>query len=277
MLVNLTRGTIVCQHVVIADTARRRMRGLLGRQSLPSGEGILLCPAPSIHTAFMKFPIDVVFLAGTLRVQKVVEDLGPWRMSSSHNAWAVLEIAAGEVQRREIEVGDQLGLVEVNDKVAAVVTALENSRYGRHREDLDLPGIERVDALDEAIIESERTRVLIVGSDRRFRSVAAALLGRRGCTVLLGDRITDTADLARRVGADVVVIDAGQSPASGARAAEDVHSLDEHVGVVIVADSPEFVTTAPVLAKWGSFNQLYEAIATARPAGAKEGLRRVRR
>ena len=58
LIVNLTRGGVVCERGVIADRALRRMRGLLGRRTLPEGEGMLLRPAPSIHTAFMRFPID---------------------------------------------------------------------------------------------------------------------------------------------------------------------------------------------------------------------------
>ena len=70
---------MVCERCVFADTALARVRGLLGRASLPSGEGILLRPASSVHTAFMRFPIDVVFLDRELRVLKVVPGLPPWR------------------------------------------------------------------------------------------------------------------------------------------------------------------------------------------------------
>ena len=76
-IVNLTRGSVVCERAVIADQPLRRMRGLLGRRSLPAGDGLLLRPAPSVHTAFMRFPIDVVFLDRDLQVLKVVEALRP--------------------------------------------------------------------------------------------------------------------------------------------------------------------------------------------------------
>ncbi len=84
------------------------MRGLLGRRDLPRGEGILLRPAASVHTWFMRFPIDVVFLDRELRVLKVVPGLGPWRMASGRGARAVLELAAGECERRGLEAGDRL-------------------------------------------------------------------------------------------------------------------------------------------------------------------------
>src|SRR5437660_6063403 len=100
VIVNTTRGTVVCERGTVADRPLVRMRGLLGRRSLPEGEGLLLEPAPSIHTAFMRFPIDVVFLDAQMRVVKLVPHLRPWRTASSRRAHAVLELAAGECARR---------------------------------------------------------------------------------------------------------------------------------------------------------------------------------
>jgi uncharacterized membrane protein (UPF0127 family) len=101
-------GSIVCERCVLADTALARMRGLLGRRDLPSGEGILLKPASSVHMAFMRFPIDAVFLDGDSRVVKVAADLRPWRVAGARGSKAVLEIPAGEASRRGISVGDRL-------------------------------------------------------------------------------------------------------------------------------------------------------------------------
>jgi uncharacterized membrane protein (UPF0127 family) len=101
-------GSIVCERCVLGDTALRRMKGLLGRRELPSDEGILLKPASSVHMAFMRFPIDAVFLDRELRVIKIEPDLQPWRVAGSRGAKAVLEIAAGEAGRRGLKVGDRL-------------------------------------------------------------------------------------------------------------------------------------------------------------------------
>jgi uncharacterized membrane protein (UPF0127 family) len=101
-------GSIVCERCVLADTALTRMKGLLGRRDLPSGEGILLKPASSVHMAFMRFAIDAVFLDGELRVVKIASDLRPWRAAGSRGAKAVLELPAGESGRRGIRVGDRL-------------------------------------------------------------------------------------------------------------------------------------------------------------------------
>jgi uncharacterized protein len=101
-------GSIVCERCVLADTALARMKGLLGRRELPSGEGILLKPASSVHMAFMRFPIDAVFLDSDLRVVKVAADLKPWRAAGARGAKSVLEIPAGEASRRGVSVGDRL-------------------------------------------------------------------------------------------------------------------------------------------------------------------------
>jgi hypothetical protein len=101
-------GSVVCERCLLAETALTRMRGLLGRRELPSGEGILLKPASSVHMAFMRFPIDAVFLDRDLRVVKVASDLRPWRAAGSRGAKAVLEIPAGEAERRGVTVGDRL-------------------------------------------------------------------------------------------------------------------------------------------------------------------------
>lgn len=101
-------GDPVCESCRVADRPLARMRGLLGRRDLPRGQGILLRPASSVHTWFMRFPIDVVFLDRELRVTKVVSDLPPWRVASARGARSVLEVAAGECERRGIAVGDRL-------------------------------------------------------------------------------------------------------------------------------------------------------------------------
>ena len=73
-------------------------------------EGLLLRPANSVHTAFMRFPIDVVFLDGELTVLDVVEDVPPWRMKARKGARAVLELGAGEAARQGIAPADSLQL-----------------------------------------------------------------------------------------------------------------------------------------------------------------------
>ncbi|HSL66216.1 MAG TPA: DUF192 domain-containing protein [Gaiellaceae bacterium] len=105
-----TDGRVVCEQLLVAARPLRRMRGLLGRAELPSDEGILLRPAGSVHTFFMRFPIDVVFLDRELTVVDVVPALPPWRTAARRGAKAVLELAAGEASRRGLAAGDRLAL-----------------------------------------------------------------------------------------------------------------------------------------------------------------------
>jgi len=101
---------VVCERCLVADSPWPRMRGLLGRSGLESGEGLLLRPTGSVHTFFMRFPIDVVFLARDGEVLKVARALPPWRTAGARGAKAVLELGADEAERREIRVGSRLDL-----------------------------------------------------------------------------------------------------------------------------------------------------------------------
>ncbi len=105
-----TDGRVVCGSCTLADSMLTRMKGLLGRGAIGPDEGVLLLPANSVHTAFMRFPIDVVFLDRDLTVLDVVEGLRPWRLAARRGARAVLEIGAGEAARRGINSGETLRL-----------------------------------------------------------------------------------------------------------------------------------------------------------------------
>src|SRR5437868_14937833 len=104
-------GRVVCNRCTLARDPWSRMKGLLGRRSLPPGHGLLLQPAGSIHTFFMRFPIDAVFLDGERRVVKVAAHVRPWRTAAGKKARAVLELAAGEASRLGIKTGDVLAEV----------------------------------------------------------------------------------------------------------------------------------------------------------------------
>jgi uncharacterized protein len=103
-------GRIVCDRCTLARDPLTRMRGLLGRRGLPPGEGLLLHPAGSIHTFFMRFPIDAVFLDREQRVVRIAPHLGPWRTAAGKRAKFVLELAAGEAARVGVAPGDVLRL-----------------------------------------------------------------------------------------------------------------------------------------------------------------------
>lgn len=97
-------GRIVCARSRVADSFGSRLRGLLGTSALPSGSGLLIRRTSSIHTHFMRFPIDVVFRDDAGRVVSIARDLPPWRFARWRGATDVIELPAGEC--------DRVGLVE---------------------------------------------------------------------------------------------------------------------------------------------------------------------
>jgi uncharacterized membrane protein (UPF0127 family)/CheY-like chemotaxis protein len=266
LIVNLTRGDALCVGA-LADRPLPRMVGLMGRRGLPAGEGLLLSPAPGIHTAFMRFPIDALFLDADLRVVDIVERMRPWRMASRRRARAVLELAAGECARRGVRIGDRLGLHErkpVSDAEAMAARGVSADGEGK---------VIWPSSLNEGG-ELERLapmRVLVVSGDRHFRSVTSMLLSHRGCSVRTTAKANRAAEMISRDRVDVVVIDAGQSPAA-ARTAATVSALGQPVGIVIVSDSQARLRRPPVLAKWGPFDDLFAAIETADQERGKWGV-----
>jgi uncharacterized protein len=106
-------GRVVCDTCHLADKPHTRLRGIMGWKSMRSGEGMLIRPTFSIHTMFVRFPIDAVFLDKEMTVVSIARDLKPWRFAGARKAKSVLELAAGECRRIGIEPGDRLGWARV--------------------------------------------------------------------------------------------------------------------------------------------------------------------
>jgi uncharacterized protein len=111
-ILNRTRGNVVCERTEIADTFLSRLRGLVGRASLPAGSGMFFTGESSIHSAFMRFEFDAVFMDRELRVVGLAERIPPWRARAARGARNILELAAGEISRTGVEIGDQLAVTE---------------------------------------------------------------------------------------------------------------------------------------------------------------------
>ena len=94
--VRISDGAVVCERCEIPESAFGRARGLLGRDGLEFGEGMLVDRAGSVHMFFMRFPIDVVFLDADQVVIRIASSLPPWRTVSCRGAREVVELAAGE-------------------------------------------------------------------------------------------------------------------------------------------------------------------------------------
>ena len=94
--------------MTLANDSVARSRGLLGRTALAPEEGLWIVPCPMIHTFFMRFAIDVLFLDRGLRVVRVLERLKPWRLSPwVFRAHSALELAGGRLQG-SVRTGDRL-------------------------------------------------------------------------------------------------------------------------------------------------------------------------
>jgi uncharacterized membrane protein (UPF0127 family) len=89
-----------------------RIRGLLGRPALKPDEGLLIVPCNSVHTAFMAYPIDLLFLDKDWAIKKMVHALHPWRLAYSFNAAMVLELMAGTLEHLHLSVGIKLSWEE---------------------------------------------------------------------------------------------------------------------------------------------------------------------
>jgi uncharacterized membrane protein (UPF0127 family) len=106
--IELESGEVVCERCLMATNSLLRFRGLMGKKELSAGEGILLRPCASVHTMFMRFPIDVVFCDGDLNVLAVAPAVPKWRMRGQRGAKVAIELAAGEAVRRGVTSGAQL-------------------------------------------------------------------------------------------------------------------------------------------------------------------------
>ncbi len=91
-----------------ADGFFSRLAGLLALPRLQSGQGLLLVPCASVHTAFMRYAIDVVFLDRAGVVRKIVPHLQPWRMAACAGAHQTLELAAGQASALALAPGQPL-------------------------------------------------------------------------------------------------------------------------------------------------------------------------
>lgn len=109
---SVTRHRLFCKTCEIADTPWTRVKGLLGRNFLNEGEGLLIVPCSSIHTIGMQFALDVVFLTRDYIVTDFVENIAPGKYYVSQKyhgkAHAALEMAGGAISEFGLQRGEQL-------------------------------------------------------------------------------------------------------------------------------------------------------------------------
>ena len=103
---NVTRGTTLATRLQVAGSGSTRRKGLLGRERLAPGEGLWIVPCESVHTFFMRFPIDLVYLDRKNRIRKLRSAVVPWRLSACFTAHSILELPAGVIQASQTGRGD---------------------------------------------------------------------------------------------------------------------------------------------------------------------------
>ena len=104
---NVTRGKILADSLDVADTFVKSLRGLMGKSCLKSGRGLWIKPCQSVHTFWMRFPIDVLFLDKEGMVVHFIEYLKPFRISKHVlKARSVLELPAGSISDSDTQLGD---------------------------------------------------------------------------------------------------------------------------------------------------------------------------
>jgi len=108
-VVNLTRQRTLVAGGQVANTWWSRLRGLIGSEPLAPGEGLLIVPCKAIHTHFMRFPIDVLYVDAGKEVVGIGHALPPWRFGRLyHRSRFVLELPAGAANNTDTQVGDRL-------------------------------------------------------------------------------------------------------------------------------------------------------------------------
>jgi uncharacterized membrane protein (UPF0127 family) len=94
-LLNRATGAVVAETLEVADSFLTRLRGLQFRSALPPGHALLLVPCSSVHTHWMRFPIDVVMVSNEAEVVEIHENVRPWKMlGGAKKTHAVIEFPA---------------------------------------------------------------------------------------------------------------------------------------------------------------------------------------
>ncbi len=109
---NVRTNQVLAHQLKVAASFYQRTKGLLGRLGMESGEGLYIAPCSSIHTFFMCFSIDILFLDKEKKVTKVISGLKPFRMAfGPRRSVGVLELPCGTVNEGQCEVGDVISIV----------------------------------------------------------------------------------------------------------------------------------------------------------------------
>lgn len=111
--INYNSGAeLLLENLEVAESLIKRGTGLLGRKNLDPGEALWIKPCNNIHTFFMKFSIDVIFIDRNLEIKKIAKSVKPFRLVGPYwRAYSVIETIAGFAEEKKLQIGDQLYVV----------------------------------------------------------------------------------------------------------------------------------------------------------------------
>jgi hypothetical protein len=176
---------------------------------------MVLRPAWNVHTAFMRFPIDVIFLDSDQVVIRLEKAVAPWRTVSCRGAREVVELAAGECERRGLEVGDRVAWAS---RTATEIRADRSSPWA--------------DATQEP-----RAHVLVASRDPRFVKLARFLLEGRELDVQELTAPERLPELVLEPDIDLVVLDGGAAVADALKTANVIRVQRPELPLVVAADT----------------------------------------
>ena len=111
-LLNCMTGEVLAEQVQVAEDFLSRLIGLMGRKTMADGSALILRPCRSVHTFFMRFNIDLVFLDRRGMVVHLIKDMPPFRISPVvMRASLVIELPGGTVRNR-LRPGDVLQMID---------------------------------------------------------------------------------------------------------------------------------------------------------------------
>jgi uncharacterized membrane protein (UPF0127 family) len=110
-IINTTKNTVLAEQAIIAGSLFKRITGLLGRKGVQPAQALVIMPCRQIHTLFMRFPIDALFVNRNNKVVAVHANLAPWRITPFYfQSRFVIELPVGTVSDSRTKKGDYLSI-----------------------------------------------------------------------------------------------------------------------------------------------------------------------
>jgi len=112
-VINRTNNCIIAEKTIIADNIFSRFKGLLGKNTLNTGEALLIKPCNSIHSFGMRFSFDAIFVDKNNQVKHIIKNMKPCRISPIVlSACLTLELPSGTAEKTGTKIGDYIDFIQ---------------------------------------------------------------------------------------------------------------------------------------------------------------------